>query len=215
MRDNRRHTPPRHGQGGKRDSRGGGAARGRAGHSFAPPPIDAAELTTLLDPVVRAAGMDLESVRVGAAGRRRLLRVVVDSDGGAGLDEIADVSREISARLDASDAMGDVAYTLEVSSPGIDRPLTQPRHWRRARGRLVATPLAGAAEGEQVTGRVAAASDTGVTLAVEGHYREFTYAQLGPGRVQVEFGKPGDGADGGKPEAARSRAGDGGSADGH
>jgi ribosome maturation factor RimP len=214
MRDDRRHAPSRQGQGGKRDSGGGGAARGRATRAFAPPPVDAAELTTLLDPVVRAASMDLESVRVGAAGRRRLLRVVVDCDGGAGLDEIADVSRDIAARLDASDTMGNIAYTLEVSSPGIDRPLTEPRHWRRARGRLVAAPLTGT-DGGQVTGRVVAASDTGVTLDVDGRYRELTYAQLGPGRVQVEFGKPGGGAGSEEPEAARSQAGDGGSAGGH
>jgi ribosome maturation factor RimP len=191
------------------------------------PPVDPAELTALLDPVVRAAGMDLESVRVGSAGRRRLLRLVVDRDGGVGLDEIADVSRDISAKLDASTTMGDAAYTLEVSSPGIDRPLTEPRHWRRARGRLVAVPLAGAAgsavsagitaspPGQQVTGRVVTAGDRGVTLTVEGRNREFTYAQLGPGRVQVEFGKPGAGADGEEPEAAHAGSGDGGSADGH
>ena len=82
--------------------------------------------------------MDLESVRVSVAGRRRLLRVVVDSDHGVSLDDAADVSRDVSAALlDATDVIGDVPYTLEVSSPGVDRPLTEPRHWRRAAGRLV------------------------------------------------------------------------------
>ena len=84
--------------------------------------------------------MDLESVRVGSAGRRRLLRVVVDADGGVALDDIALISRDLSARLDETGAMGETAYTLEVSSPGVDRPLTQPRHWRRAVGRLVRVP---------------------------------------------------------------------------
>ena len=224
MRDDWRHAPSRPGR--SRDTGAGAPARARAARP-APPPVDSAELTTLLDPVIRAAGMDLESVRVGTAGRRRLLRLVVDRDGGVGLDDIADVSRDISARLDSSAVMGDAAYTLEVSSPGIDRPLTQPRHWRRARGRLVAVPLAGgpgaaASAGTtaaqpvtEVTGRVVTAGDSGVTLEVEGRYREFTYAQLGPGRVQVEFGKPGAGADGEEPEAARPRPGDGGSAGGH
>src|SRR5499427_6986895 len=130
---------------------------------------DPAELERLLEPIVRAAGMDLESVRVGSAGRRRLLRVVVDGDGGVSLDDIALVSREVSARLDATGAMGEAPYTLEVSSPGVDRPLTQPRHWRRAVGRLVRLPLAGPARpdpgagahapgpGGQVEGRVIAA----------------------------------------------------------
>src|ERR1700677_2152222 len=100
-------------------------------------PADDKKLAGLIRPVVAAAGMDLEAVRMTVAGRRRLLRIVVDSDHGVSLDDAADVSREISAVLDAGNALGDVPYTLEVSSPGVDRPLTEPRHWRRARGRLV------------------------------------------------------------------------------
>ncbi len=110
-------------------------------------PADVERLTALLEPVVGAAGMDLESVRIGAAGRRWLLRVVVDADNGPGLDEIALVSRSVSAELDASGVMGQAAYTLEVSSPGVDRPLTEPRHWRRAVGRLVRAPLSRPAAG--------------------------------------------------------------------
>ncbi len=80
--------------------------------------------------------MDLEGIRVTAAGRRQVLRVVVDADGGVSLDDIALASRELSVKLDNSAEMGEQPYTLEVSSPGVDRPLTQPRHWRRAIGRL-------------------------------------------------------------------------------
>src|SRR5258707_13638318 len=115
----------------------------------------------MIQPVVAAAGMDLESVRVSAAGKRRLLRIVVDSDAGVSLDDAADISREISAALDASSAMGEVPYTLEVSSPGVDRPLTEPRHWRRAVRRQVLVKVAG--EGT-LTGRGIAADDNGVTL---------------------------------------------------
>jgi ribosome maturation factor RimP len=78
--------------------------------------------------------IDLEAVKLTSAGRRVLLRVVIDADGGISLDDIAEVSRELSAKLDASDVMGETPYTLEVTSPGTDRPLTQPRHWRRAAG---------------------------------------------------------------------------------
>ena len=94
-------------------------------------------IADIIRPVVAAAGMDLESVRVSAAGRRRLLRVVVDSDQGVSLDDAATVSRQLSAALDTVAVMGDFPYTLEVSSPGVDRPLIDPRHWRRAVGRLV------------------------------------------------------------------------------
>src|SRR6202041_3766396 len=107
--------------------------------------------------------MDLESVRMSVAGKRRLLRIVVDGDQGVSLDDAADVSREISAMLDEADALGEVPYTLEVSSPGVDRPLTEPRHWRRARGRLVRVKVAG--EGS-VEGRVLAADADGVTLDI-------------------------------------------------
>jgi ribosome maturation factor RimP len=182
------------------------------GHSPVPAPAtagqradaDQAELARVLAPVVHAAGADLESVRISAAGRRRLLRVYVDADGGVGLDEIALISRELSARLDATGAMGEAPYTLEVSSPGIERPLTQPRHWRRAAGRLVKVPLTAAGHNTgdpgsppppaagrpvQVQGRVITASDAGVTLDIGGERRDFSYAELGPGRVQVEFGR--------------------------
>jgi len=149
-------------------------------------PVDDKKLAGLIGPVVTAAGMDLETVRLTVAGRRRLLRITVDSDHGVSLDDAADVSREISALLDANSALGDVPYTLEVSSPGVDRPLTQPRHWRRARGRLVRVKVTG--EGS-LEGRVLAADADGVTLDLASGERRFPYADMGAGSVQVEFGR--------------------------
>jgi ribosome maturation factor RimP len=216
-------------------------ARGGADTPSPPRPggrhsADPAELERLLAPIVRAAGMDLESVRVASAGRRRLLRVVVDADGGVSLDDIALVSREASARLDATGAMGEAPYTLEVSSPGVDRPLTLPRHWRRAVGRLVRVPLAGdngasspappagppgetgqAGRAGSIEGRVIAAGDSGVVLEIDGEQREFRFADLGPGRVQLEFGQPGGGPGGQDTAPAGPATGPrtGGRGDGH
>ena len=100
-----------------------------------------AQLRAVVEPVVGAAGYDLEDLTVSRAGRRYVVRVVVDGDGGLDLDAVADVSRAVSAALDAAEETGGeiVAgeYQLEVSSPGVDRPLTLPRHWRRNIGRLV------------------------------------------------------------------------------
>jgi len=144
-------------------------------------------IADVIGPVIAAAGMDLESVRVSAAGRRRLLRVVVDSDRGVSLDDAAAISRKLSAALDAAPVMGDFPYTLEVSSPGVDRPLTDPRHWRRAVGRLVQVT---AADAGPISGRVLAADADGVTLDVAGDHRRFGYAALGAGAIQVEFGHP-------------------------
>jgi ribosome maturation factor RimP len=149
------------------------------------------KLAGLIEPVVTAAGMDLESVRVTVAGKRRLLRVIVDSDHGVSLDETADVSREISALLDASNTLGEAPYTLEVSSPGVDRPLTEPRHWRRAQGRLVRVKVTGegTGKGSTVEGRVLAADADGVVLNLPAGERRFAYWEMGAGSVQVEFGR--------------------------
>ena len=84
-------------------------------------------------------GVDLEAVDVRTAGRRKIVRVVIDSDGGIDLDHIDAASQAISVALDAPDLEARLGenYVLEVTSPGVDRPLTTPTHWRRARGRLV------------------------------------------------------------------------------
>src|ERR1700709_2228211 len=112
-------------------------------------------LLEVLSPVVAATGHDLEDVTVTAAGRRSLIRVIVDADGGVDLDAVADVSRAGSDALDegpGSDAFAG-PYVLEVSSPGVDRPLTEPRHWRRAIGRLVQVTVGE----QQLIGRIGAA----------------------------------------------------------
>jgi ribosome maturation factor RimP len=148
--------------------------------------VDDRKLAGLIEPVVAAAGLDLESVRMSVAGRRRLLRIIVDSDHGLSLDDAADVSRGISALLDAGSILGETPYTLEVSSPGVDRPLTEPRHWRRARGRLVRVKVTG--EGP-VDGRLLAADADGVTLGLADGERRLSFTDLGAGSVQVEFGR--------------------------
>src|SRR5579875_2846357 len=145
---------------------------------------DAGRVASLLTPVVRAMGMDLEGVTITPAGRRRLLRVVVDADGGVSLDDIAMASRELSRVL--------------------DRPLTEPRHWRRAVGRLVTVPVGSPPPARlaaqpgplaTVSGRVTSADDRGVTLEVDGENIRLAYAELGRGRMQVEFAPPGGRAD--------------------
>lgn len=149
----------------------------------------AAQRSRVLDaarPAVEAAGYDLEDVEITAAGKRSVVRVIVDSDSGVDLDAVADVSRAVGEALDAADAMGESPYVLEVTSPGVDRPLREPRHWRRNAGRLVTTTLAG----EPLTARIVSADDGGVTLDVDGEERQAAYSDLGPGAVQIEFNPP-------------------------
>src|SRR5258707_5181043 len=208
MRENRRGTPRQGRAGGRagtwRDARGqgpagrgsgpgaGGASRdgGRPGpgnRGSAPGTPATGRVASLIEPVLHALEMDLEAVKIATAGRRRVLRIVVDADGGVSLDDIAEVSREVSARLDAKNVMGDAPYTLEVSSPGVDRPLTQPRHWRRAIGRLVIVPPAGHETDSQPDvpvrpvdheARVIDADQERVTLEIDGAQRTVDYSGL-------------------------------------
>ncbi len=135
---------------------------------------------------IGALGLDLEAVDLTSAGKRRVLRVAIDKDGGVTMDDIADATREVSRVLDDTSVMGEQAYTLEVSSPGVDRPLTLPRHWRRNAGRLVkVSPV----EGEPVTGRITATDDEGAVLDVEGTEHRFAYADVKKAKVQIEFKK--------------------------
>ena len=155
-------------------------------------------LATAIEPAVAAAGYELEKVSVSPAGRRTVVRVVVDADTGVSLDDVATVSRAVTDVLDSQDTelFGDTPYVLEVTSPGVDRPLTEPRHWRRAIGRLVEVPVAGV----PTRARVTAADDDGVALTDEaGNRGRHGWAELGRGKVQVEFGRveadDGDGLD--------------------
>lgn len=198
-------------------SRGTGGARAAA---------DAvrAELRRRLEPSLATAGFDLEDISVTRAGARSVVRVVVDRDGGIDLDAVADASRLVSAVLDGEDvgtggaggtggsggAAGGSgaspisgAYVLEVTSPGVDRPLVEPRHWRRAVGRLVVVRRA---DGVEVEGRVLSADDEGADLAVptaparrgrpvRRRIERVVYATVARAAVQVEFGSATD-ADG-------------------
>ena len=147
---------------------------------------DRDSLLRLLTPVVSAQGLDLEDVVVTPAGKRRLLRVVVDQDGGVGLDTVAAVSTAVSAALDESDAMGGAPYVLEVTSPGVDRPLTERRHWRRALTRLVTVSTA---EGTSLQGRLVEVDDDGIGVDDEGALTRLAWDRVGTGRVQVEFNR--------------------------
>lgn len=149
------------------------------------------QIADFVSPILAQHGLDLDAVEVVPAGKRRVLRIVVDGDGPEGtgplLDDIATATKAVSVALDESDVVGSAAYTLEVSSRGVSRPLELPRHWRRNVGRLVTVRLA---EGEPVTGRVTAAGEQAATLDVAGTSREISYAEVTKALVQVELNRP-------------------------
>src|ERR1700722_16266067 len=161
----------------------------------------AGKLRELIAAVVTETGFELEDLVEQRVGARVLLRVVVDGEDGISLDEIAEVSQAVSAALDRAEqqdpgAFGEQAYDLELSSPGVGRPLTLPRHWRRATGRLVKAVAAGSGE---LTGRVLSSTEDEVTLLVTTVHkpgqkpteteRTFRYAELSKAKVQVEFNR--------------------------
>jgi ribosome maturation factor RimP len=152
------------------------------------------QLTDLLTPVVARCDLELETVEVIPAGRRRVVRIVVDGDGpngtGPTLDDIAEATRAISTTLDGSDLTGSAPYTLEVTTRGVGRPLERAAHWRRNRGRLVSVNLR---SGEQLTGRIVAVTDEAVRLAVAGTEREVDLGDVSKALVQVEFNRPAGG----------------------
>ncbi|MGW1803444.1 ribosome maturation factor RimP [Streptomyces sp. NPDC002078] len=152
-------------------------------------------LRELLEPLVTSQGLDLEEIAVDSVGRKRVLRVVVDSDTGADLDAIADVSRALSAKLDETNAMGDAAYDLEVGTPGAERLLTEHRHFVRATDRLVKFQLT---EGGELIARILTVDEDGLDVEVPGvKGRKATSRRLGfpeivKARVQVEFSRKDD-----------------------
>ncbi|MHC0434355.1 ribosome maturation factor RimP [Streptomyces sp. O3] len=152
-------------------------------------------LRDLLEPLVSSRDLDLEEVSVTPAGKRRVLSVVVDADGGVQLDTCAELSREISEKLDETDAMGPGEYVLEVTSPGADRPLTQHRHYVRAVGRLVKFQLTPEAGPGELVARVLKADEEGLDLEVPGvkgrkaTARRLAFADIAKARVEIEFSR--------------------------
>ena len=172
-------------------------------------------LMELLQPVLAADGLVVEDLRLVPAGKRKVLRILVDRDPYAGeprppeqpveglsLDEVAEASRAVSDLLDqlaegkgsSADPMAGITYTLEVSSPGVERPLTRPRHFRRNVGRLVDLQTSG---GSTLRCRITAATPDGVTVQTGHGARELSWGEVSTASVQVEFRRTSPGSAGG------------------
>ncbi|MCW2812536.1 MAG: rimP [Friedmanniella sp.] len=149
------------------------------------------QIAGVLTPILAQFDLELEVVEVIPAGKRRLLRVVVDGEGPEGrgplLDDIAAAAKACSLELDTSGVDGSAAYTLEVTSRGVSRPLELPRHWRRNVGRLVEVSTNA---GESLTGRILDSTEEAVTLDVDGTPHEVPFAEVKKALVQVELNRP-------------------------
>lgn len=146
-------------------------------------------IEAVVGPVVEQCGLEVDRIEIASAGKRSVLRVYLDGDGpegrGPSLDEIAEATRAVSAALDESDVTGNAPYTLEVSSRGVSRPLTEPKHFRRNIGRLVALTLPDG----PVTGRIGATDGDGIELDVDGAVRRVGFVGISKAVVQAELRK--------------------------
>ncbi|WP_457966581.1 ribosome maturation factor RimP [Arthrobacter sp. D1-29] len=173
-----------------------GTGRAEAVPAYNP---EAARLRALLEPAVQANRLYLEDVTINVAGSHRVVHVVVDlpqeETGGVNLDVISDISKVLSDVMDNDPGDDGRPYDLEVSSPGVGRPLTEPRHWHRARGRMVKVNVI---QGENVTGRVQSVDDSGVTIVPEiavkkgmkpkqGEPVKLPFDRIRNGKVEIEF----------------------------
>jgi ribosome maturation factor RimP len=140
------------------------------------------QIFELVDPLVNKAGLVLEEVQIQTPGKHRFVTIIVDSEAGLNLDQVTDISRSIGEVLDGSNFMGDTPYTLEVTSPGVDRPLTAPRHWRKNIDRLVKVTKS---DGEVFKARILAADEDGATL----DNGQIKYAEVKRAIIEVEFNR--------------------------
>ncbi len=150
-------------------------------------------VTDAISAPITQAGFFLEDVSVNSHGNRRVVTCIVDGEVNLNLDEVTLLSKQISAILDEAEFMGSTPFTLEVTSPGIDRPLTTPRHWRKNLTRLVRAVMV---NGEVVAGRIEAVHDESACLVVEAkkeiHKIELPFVEIKRAVVEIEFNRKED-----------------------
>ena len=151
------------------------------------------KVTELVQPVVESAGFFLEDVHVLSPGNHRIITCIVDGQTPLNLDQVTSVSRNISELLDTAEFMGETAFTLEVTSPGVDRPLTLARHWQKNINRLVRVVHL---DGSVTAGRITSAESTHAILVedIKGKSKEHTveFADVKRATVEIEFNRKGD-----------------------
>lgn len=136
-------------------------------------------ITSTISPIIEGSGIYLEEVTL-SGGKPKILTVIIDGDSPLNLDQVTHVTKEISELLESLPELGDLPFTLEVSSPGIDRPLTLPRHWRKNQGRLVTVALE---SGEIVKGRIGNLADEKILV----DKRELALSDISRAQVEIEF----------------------------
>jgi ribosome maturation factor RimP len=138
------------------------------------------EISAVITPALTSLGFYLEDLNITSAGKRSLLTVIVDADRHLSLDEVTVATKAISEIVENIPALGSTPFTLEVTSPGIDRPLTKPRHWRKNINRLVKVILL---DGSQITGRIKQAGESAATI----DEIDINYLDIKRANLEIEF----------------------------
>jgi ribosome maturation factor RimP len=151
------------------------------------------QISELVTPAVSDLGFYLEDVHIATPGSHRIVTCIVDGDASLNLDQVTSVSRVISELLDEAAFMGETPFTLEVTSPGVDRPLTQPRHFAKNVDRLLKVIKL---DGSEITGRILSNTDHDVTLTVsvkkETTEQTVPLADVKRAVVEIEFNRKDD-----------------------
>ena len=147
-------------------------------------------ITEHITPALHQAGFFLEDVHIASPGQHRIVTVIVDGESALNLDQVTIASKLVSELLDAATFMGETPFTLEVTSPGIDRPLTLPRHFAKNIDRLLKVTKT---DGVVVLGRILSHTDSDVTLSVveKKGSREISiaFADIKRAQVEIEFNR--------------------------
>ena len=138
------------------------------------------DISAAIRPIIEASGNYLEDLTITSAGKVKILTVIVDSDSHLNLDQITAVTKEISEVIETLEELGDSAFTLEVTSPGIDRPLTKPRHWRKNFDRLVKITMT---SGKDIQGRIGEATETNVLVGEQ----KVSFEDIKRAVLEIEF----------------------------
>jgi ribosome maturation factor RimP len=138
------------------------------------------DISAAVTPALSALGFYLEDVTITSSGRRSMLTIIVDGDTHLSLDQVTSATKAISEIVESLQSLGDTPFTLEVTSPGLDRPLTKPRHWRKNIDRLVKVVLL---DGKEIKGRIKAASEDSATV----DQSEINFAEIKRVSLEVEF----------------------------
>ena len=140
------------------------------------------QVLAVITPAIESLGFYIEDINITSAGKRSMLTVIVDGDTHLSLDQVTVATKAISEIVENLPTLGNNPFTLEVTSPGLDRPLTKPRHWQKNLDRLIKIVLT---DGKEIKGRIKESTETSVTV----NEQVINFADIKRATLEVEFKK--------------------------